>query len=422
MKRKANRSVLARTFNSIIAAFTLAAVGGAPAFAQDWNQWRGPDRAAHLTGFKAPSAWPAQLTKKWSVPVGEGHSSPLVVGDSVYVFAREGDNEITRRLNLATGKEMWRDSYAAPYTMNPAARGHGKGPKSTPVYADGRLYTLGITGTLSCLDAKTGKILWRSDFTKDYKQTSPAFGTAMSPIVEKGLLIAHVGGQDDGALTAFDAKTGQVKWKWTGDGPGYSSPVVVTLDGTRQVITQTQKMCVALDAATGKLLWSLPFTTPYEQNSVTPVPAGDFIVFGGHQKPTFAVRPKKSGDTWTAEKVWETPEVTLYMSTGVVSGGRLYGMSQKQRGQMFSLDLATGKVLWTGEERFGENASVWDAGNSILALNTGADLLVFKKDGDGLTQTAKYTVADSAVWASPAFTAKGILVKDFAGLTLWELP
>jgi outer membrane protein assembly factor BamB len=419
MERKAKQSVLARYFGLAI---ILAGVTGSTAFAQEWNQWRGPDRAAHITGFRAPATWPAQLAKKWTVPVGEGHSSPLVIGDSVYVFAREGDNEIARRLDLKTGKETWRDGYIAPYTMNPAARGHGKGPKSTPVYADGRLYTLGITGTLSCLDAKTGKVLWRNDFTKDYKQTSPAFGTAMSPVVEKGLLIAHVGGENNGALTAFDAKTGDVKWKWTGDGPGYSSPMLVTLDGTRQVITQTQKMCVSLDPATGKLLWSLPFTTPYDQNSITPVPAGDLIVFAGHQRPTFAVRPKKNGDTWTAEKVWETTDVTMYMSTAVVSGGKLYGMSQKRQGQMFTLDLATGKVLWTSDGRMGDNSSVWEAGNNILALNTGADLLVFKKDGDALTQTTKYTVADSAVWASPAFAGKGILVKDFSALTLWEVP
>jgi outer membrane protein assembly factor BamB len=419
MERKAKQSVLTR---NLWLSTVLAMMSVSPSLAQEWNQWRGPDRAAHIMGFKPPATWPTQLTKKWTVPVGEGHASPLVIGDSVYVFAREGDNEIARRLDRKTGKETWRDSYAAPYTMNPAARGHGKGPKSTPVYAGGRLYTLGITGTLSCLDAKTGRVLWRNDFTKDFKQTSPAFGTAMSPVVEKGLLIAHVGGLNEGALTAFDTKTGEVKWKWAGDGPGYSSPILVTLDGTRQVITQTQKMCVSLDPVTGKLLWSLPFTTPYDQNSVTPVPAGDLIVFAGHQKPTFAVRPKKSGDTWTVEKVWETTDVTMYMSTAVVSGGKLYGMSQKRQGQMFTMDLATGKVLWTGDGRMGENSSVWEAGNSILALNTGADLLVFKKDGDTLTQTAKYTVADSAVWASPAFAGKGILVKDFSALTLWEVP
>src|SRR5439155_25191591 len=116
----------------------------------------GPQRTAQVRGFKAPATWPAQLTKKWQAPVGEGYASPLVIGDSIYIFTREAENEVVRRLDLTTSKETWKDTYPAPYTMNPAARAHGKGPKSTPVYADGCLYTLGISGTLSCYDAKTG--------------------------------------------------------------------------------------------------------------------------------------------------------------------------------------------------------------------------------------------------------------------------
>jgi outer membrane protein assembly factor BamB len=306
--------------------------------------------------------------------------------------------------------------------MNPAAQGHGKGPKSTPIYAGGRLYTFGISGTLSCLDGKTGKPLWRHDFQKDFKATSPEFGTALSPVLANGLLIVHVGSKNEGALTAFDAKNGEVRWKWTGDGPGYASPLVAVFDGVRQVVTQTQKMCVSLDAATGKQLWSIPFTTAYEQNSVTPVLADDTVIFAGLRKPTFAVRPRKKGTEWTAEKVWETSDVTMYMSTPVRVGNRLYGMSERRQGQMFSLDIATGKTLWTGKGRLGENASVWDAGSVIMTLTNSADLLVYKKDGDTLTQIAKYQVADSPTWASPAIWGNRLLVKDKTALILWEIP
>src|SRR5206468_380496 len=113
---------------------------------------------------------------------------------------------------------------------------HGKGPKATPVVYKGKVYTFGISGVLSCHDAVTGKVKWRRDFTKDYPATSPWFGTAMSPVVDNGVLIAHVGGQDKGALTAFDAETGDVKWSNDLDGPAYSSPIVVTLAGVRQIV------------------------------------------------------------------------------------------------------------------------------------------------------------------------------------------
>ncbi len=390
--------------------------------AEDWNQWRGPNRDGRVKGFAEPSAWPKYLAKRWRVEVGIGHASPLIVGGNAFVFSRQGDDEITRCLDLGTGKEIWKRGYPAPYEMHPAAKGHGKGPKSTPTFSDGRLYTFGISGFLSCLDAKTGKVIWRHNYEKEYKATSPAFGVSLSPLVDNGLLIVHIGGANEGALTAYDAKTGGLRWRWKGDGPAYASPMPVVVEGTRQIVTQTQKMCVGLDAATGKLLWSLPFTTPYEQNIITPVLVKDLIVFAGIQQAAFAVRLKKSGSAWTADKIWESRDANLYMSSPVVSGNRIYGMSMKMRGQLFTLDAATGKTLWADQGRFGDNASVYDTGNAVLALNTEAELHVYAKNGDALKQLASYQVANSPTWASPAIQGRSILVKDLNSLTLWEIP
>ena len=387
-----------------------------------WNQWRGPNRDGKIKGFKTPERWPKTLDRKWTVAVGVGHSSPLIVGDAVFSFSREGDDEVIRRLDLATGRVIWRESYPVPYEMNPAAKGHGKGPKATPVYSDGRLYTLGISGILSCHDSKSGKSLWRKEFTQQYKQTSPLFGTAMSPLVERGLLIAHVGGNDDGALTAFDAKSGDVRWRWTGDGPGYASSILLVRGGVSQIVTQTQKMCVGIDLDNGKLLWSLPYLTSYSQNSVTPVAVGDSIVFGGIGQPTFACRLRQTGREWTAERVWETREVMLYMSTPIANGTRIYGMSQRRSGQLFSVDSATGKTLWTNEGRVGDNAAVLDAGASVLVLTTGADLIAFNRVGDTLSESARYHIADSPTWASPAFKGTNIVIKDATSLSLWQVP
>lgn len=380
----------------------------------DWPQWRGPHRDGKAVG-PAPAAWPAQLTRKWKVEAGAGHASPLMVGDGVFLFARTGDNEVACRLDLATGRPIWRDAYPAPYTMNAAAQGHGKGPKSTPVYADGHLFTLGISGILSCLEGNKGRVRWRHNFASQFKQTSPLF--------DRGLLIAHVGGHDNGALIALDARSGKTRWRWSGDGPAYASPIVATLAGARQIVTQTQTRCVGLLAETGRLLWSLPFTTAYDQNSVTPVVlAGDRVLFGGMQRPTFALRVRKTGATgWAAEKVWETRDVTLYMSTPVVSGNRVYGMSERRNGQLFCLEAATGKTRWTGEGRLGDNASVLEVGPFVLALTTGADLFVYQKSGDALKEAARYQVAQSATWASPALAGDRLLIKDQTTLALFAL-
>jgi outer membrane protein assembly factor BamB len=168
--------------------------------AADWPQWRGTNRDGVTRDFAAPSTWPATLKETWKVTVGEGHSSPVTSEGRIYVLARQGEDEIVLCLEASTGKQLWRANYPAAYTMNPAATGHGKGPKSTPVVSGGRLFTFGINGVLSCFDARSGRLHWRKEFSKQYPNTSPLYGTAMSPIVANGLCIAHVGGHDKGAF------------------------------------------------------------------------------------------------------------------------------------------------------------------------------------------------------------------------------
>jgi outer membrane protein assembly factor BamB len=383
--------------------------------ASDWPQWRGPHRDGITSGFKSPAVWTTEtLVRKWSVPVGEGHASPVVVGDRVFIFSREGELEIMRCLALTDGKIVWFDSYEVPYEMHPAARRHGQGPKATPTVADGRVFALGIDGHLSAWDAATGRVLWRKAFSSDFKATSPAFGAAASPLVDGSNVIVHIGGRHHGALTAFDVATGDVRWKWTGDGPGYSSPVIGTFGGERQLITQSQTRCLAVSPVDGTLLWELPFMTSHEQNTVTPLIMDDLVILAGIGKPTFAVRVSGT----TATPVWENRGITMYMSSPVLSGKRLYGMSDKARGSLFILDATTGELLWKSEGRLGDNASVTDLGSALLVVNTAGELTIQDKSGDTLKEVASYQVSDTAVWASPAVAGNDVLIKDVSTLTL----
>src|SRR5262249_16237974 len=150
-------------------------------------------------------------------------------------------------------KPIWKTSYAAPFNVNSAAARHEKGPKSTPTFANGRLYALGMTGIVTAFDAVTGRQIWQKPATP-----TPLYHTAMAPLVDRGLVILHGGGHDRGALTAFDAASGAVKWSWNGDGPSYGSPMVADFDGTRQVIVLTQDNLVGVSATSGELLWKRP--------------------------------------------------------------------------------------------------------------------------------------------------------------------
>jgi outer membrane protein assembly factor BamB len=323
--------------------------------------------------------------------------------------------------DVASGKQAWQQRYPAPYAMNSAATSHGKGPKSTPLVSGGRVFTFGISGILSCFTAESGQVVWRKDFAGQFKSTSPLYGTAASPVLEGGLLVVHVGGHDDGALTAFDPATGAVKWALKGDGPGYASPVAADLAGVRQLVTETQNRVVGVDPAKGALLWAIPFTTAYDQNAVTPLVLGDAFVFSGESSPVRAIRPVRKGAAVEAGAAWESAEAAFYLSSPVTVGGRVIGFSHRKKGQFVALDAKTGRSIWTSEGRQGENAALVTLGNAVLALNTEGSLVVFDAAASTYAPLATYDVAESATWAHPALVPGGLLVKDVDTLTLFKL-
>jgi outer membrane protein assembly factor BamB len=353
------------------------------------------------------------LKEEWKVTVGVGHASPVVAGAKIYIFARQGEEETLLCLDAATGKEIWRSSQPISYQMNPAAMGHGKGPKSTPVVNNGSVFTLGISGVLSAHDARTGKVKWRHEFSKQYPNTSPLYGTAMSPMVDNGLLIAHVGGQDKGALTAFDAETGAVKWTNDMDGPAYASPILVTLAGVRQVVTFMQKDFVGVDAASGKLLWKLPAKSEYDTNSVTAISYKDMLIFSREEQGLFAIRLAKQRGEIVPQEIWSNRENIVYLSTPVMHGSTLFGFSVLKKGQFFALDADTGKTLWQGPGRMGDNAAILNVGGSVfLALTNEGNLIVLPVNAKEFAPSVQYTVANSPTWAHPVVIGNRILIKD----------
>lgn len=412
---------------SVASMWHVAAQGPGPSPAlsevEGWSQWRGPSRDGVASSFTVPSAWPAQLTKRWQATVGLGHASPVVAGNRVVIHSRLASREVIAAYDLQSGKQLWQDGVETPYTMNSAALGHGPGPKSTPAIADGRVFTLGISGIFSAHDLTTGKLLWR----KNAPPTPPEFGTASSPVVDGASVIAYLGPSTSlrasgrlGALTAMDVATGAVKWQWTGDGPAYASPVLATLGGTRHVITQSQSKLVAVNAANGRLLWEVAIKTPYEQNSVTPMVLGDLVLYAGLENPTIALRVTKAGTGWTTTPAWRNEDVAMYMSSPAVSGTALYGLSTKNRGQFFAIDAATGKTLWMTPGRQAENASVVRAGEYLLMGTTNSELVVARANPARFEEVRRYTVADSAMWAHPAFVGRTIIVKDIDQLIAWS--
>ena len=385
----------------------------------EWPQWRGPNRDGVVPSFNEPRTWPEQLTRRWKIDVGTGYATPLVAGNRVYIFSRQGENEVMQALDADSGKTLWRTEYPASFTMNSAAVRHGPGPKATPILSNGRLYSIGMTGTVTAFDAATGKQLWQKagSSTLMPMYTSHSF----SPVVERGLVIFHVGGHGKGALTAYDVNTGEVKWSWGGDGPGYGSPMVAEFGGVRQLVTNTQGKLIGIDPATGALLWEQPFESSNFTNSLTPVVVGNTVLLSNNVKPATAISISRENNKWITATAWENPEGQTRMTNAVVLGDVIFGLSMRNMGQYYGLDAKSGKTLWLSEPRQAANASLLRSGNLVFSLEDDGELVVFRRNGTMFEQVKRYQLADSETWAQPAISGNRIFVKDVSTLSLWTV-
>src|SRR6266436_6026454 len=189
---------------------------------------------------------------------------------------------------------------------------------------------------------------------------------------------------------AFDAESGEVRWSWKGEGPGYTSPLIIELAGVRQVVTQSQRNIVGVDAGSGALLWKIPFTTPYVQNIVTPVVYRDMLIFSGLSKGMMAVAVSKTGGQFSTKEIWKTQDASMYMNSPVLKGDLLFGFSHKNKGQFFCLDAATGATKWIGEPRQGDNAAILVAGQALLLLKDDGELIVARPSAKGFEAVRRY--------------------------------
>ena len=432
--------------------------------AQDWPQYLGENRAAKAA-VTAPKTWPKELTPKWKVTVGDGVATPALVSDRLYVFSRQEGGEVLRCLDAATGKEIWK---ADKFDVLPAERPAQDfaGPRCSPTVAEGKIVTLGLRGTVSCHEAKDGKLIWRKE---DFKGVFPRFFTSASPVVTEGLCIAALGGGDRGGVIAYDLKTGDEKWRWEGEGASYASPVLLTADGTKMVIAEMDKKILGLAVKDGKVLWETPFVVPGRgYNAATPMVAGNTLYYGGSGRPLTAVQITKEGDAFVAKQLWQNEGINLQFNTPVLKDGMLFGLTANN--DLFAI-TKDGKTAWTAPaspqaaaaspppqatvgEPAGTNApgmargpeggpgregrgpggpggrggrgggrggyaQVVDAGSVLLALTPASELIAFQPTDKAYTEIARLKVASSPTYAYPVVSGKRIFVKDKDDVTLF---
>lgn len=388
-----------------------------PLHAQDWTQWRGPNRDGKAPSFQAPAAWPQSLSAKWSVAVGKGDTSPALSQGKLFTFGRKETNEWVQCLDAESGKVLWSRTYPEPFVVTGPSAKH-PGPRGSVAVGQGRVFTLGIAGILTCWDAKNGEILWRKASTNDYDGVPYHSDTSMSPLLVDDLCVVHVGGEGQGTILAIEAASGKIRWKTPCAPSVSSSPVVAEIGGKRQLITLSAKELIGLDLATGALLWQMPFEST-RGNCTTPVVDGARLFVTGEKKGLVCVGIGTQGSEFRATPVWTNMPLVSRMTTPVLHKGSLFGFGDK----FFCADSQSGESSWvvSGGPAAGYYGSLVDCGSVILGQTLKGDLVFFKPETRSYEELARYKVSETELWALPVVSGGRIYVRDAETVSLWNL-
>ena len=399
------------------------------ASAADWPQWRGPLRTGEVpAGEPIPTTLPAEPKVLWRVPVGDGFASPIVANGRVFHLADKEGTEIAHAADAATGQELWSTPIFSSHKD-----GFGIGPRCTPVADGNRVFVQSAKGEFQCLDAATGKAIWRTNFVTDLGavyigETGTAAGASRhgatgSPIVDGDRIIAQVGSANGASIVAFDKGNGKVVWKSQNDQTAYAAPFIATVAGVRQFISFTAEALIGLDPEKGTLLWRVPLTTRLGRHVTTPVVWKDLVLVASHQLGLVATRLAKSGDTLTATEAWVNKKMTINFSSPVVVGEHLYGLGPAKN--LVCLSLATGELAWekTGliqtEGGKAEAAFLVLGGNILTLLDTG-ELLLFAANPKEYQELGR-TQASGRTWCNPAYVGGRLYLRDARELLCLQL-
>jgi len=390
----------------------LAFLVTASARAEDWPGWLGPRRDGSTAEKIAP--WKGDLKILWKKPVGEGHSSPIVADGKVFLHTKVKDKNSERieAFDAATGDSVWSKEYEhAPFKAL-----YGNGPRGTPSAVAGKVYTLGITGILSCFDAKDGALVWKVDTLTEFKAPNLRFGVSCSPLVDESRVYVNVGGKG-ASLVAFERDSGKTAWQSLDDGASYSAPIMLVQGNQKQLVFLTAANLVAVDPQTGKKIWEYPFVDALFESSTTPVRAGDILVGSSITRGSVGLKLKGDG----IEKAWAEPSLTCYFSTPVAVGDHIYmvvgsnplaAFLKKSAASLRCVEVATGKELWKKDNVGKFHASLTrTADNKLLLMEEPGTLVLVDPDPKEYRELARAKICGDT-WAHPALANGSFFIRD----------
>jgi len=397
----------------------------------DWPQWRGPKR---------DGTWPEKgivqkfetspLKIRWRTTISNGYSGPTVASGRVYVTDRVTSPTQTERVHCfdaMTGNKIWSHEYECKYEEIE----HRNGPRASVAIDENRAYSLGTMGHFLCFDAADGNVLWSRDLKTEYAIKMPIWGISACPLIEKALVIVHIGGKDNASIVAFDKVTGDEKWRALNDTVSYSAPIVIDQAGKRVLVCWTVERVVGLDPATGDLYWQHEFTPDrLSQNIASPVFENNYLFVSSFFDGSLLL--KLAPDRLVVEKVWQrkgqnernTDSLHCCISTPIIKGNYIYGVDSY--GELRCLDLLTGDRVWESldavpHDRWANVHMIQNQDKTWL-FNERGELIISKLSPRGYQEISRSKLIEptkgqlnqrgGVCWSHPAFAYKHVFIRN----------
>ncbi len=397
-----------------------------PAGGSDWPQFLGPQRNGHSTEENLNLDWTRRKPPLlWRVPLGKGFSSPIVVGERLYVTASKDGKDYVVCYNANTGNGIWFRELGTTFLDR---QRQGAGPRSTPTYHDGLLYCLQPEGDLFCLQSSTGDVVWKTNVIRQAngdnpgKKTEYYWGLSGSPLIEANLVIVPSAGNRDNAFVACDRTDGHIVWSVGTDPPGYASPIMITVADQRQIIGFTGQSLMAISPTDGKQLWRFPWGNQYNCNCATPLIDGEtLLISSAYGTGVSQLLVQAEGQSSGVIPLWSNKNLQNQFATSMIVDGHVYGPHGDNAGVTFRcLELQTGDRSWVAREP-GKCTMIEAAGHLICQVESG-DLVLVKADPKSYTERGRVAgLLHDKAWAPPALSRGRLYSRDQQELICLDL-
>lgn len=383
------------------------------ALGSSWPGYRGQERDGVYRGPIRVS-WDG-LTPMWKKPIGGGRASFAVAEGRAFTIEQRQRNEVVAAYDVMTGRELWTNAWPERFSQ---WMGGGEGPRATPAWADGFVFALGGRGELRCLDAATGRLVWRSNILQDNGAKNLRWGMAGSPLIAGDAVIVQPGGPAGRSVAAYDRRTGKRLWTALDDKQAYVSPMQVTLLGVSQFLVVTAERLAGLSLDRRAVLWEFPWSTGHDASAAQPIVIGDQRVFysSGYGGGAAVVELTKAGERFAVREVWRTNRMKNRQSSSVLHDGFIYGLDE---GILACLDAATGELKWKGG-RYG-HGQVLLAGQHLVIITEDGSLVLVAATPEGLRELARVPALEGETWNVPAFADGILLVRNTEEMAAFNL-